>query len=220
MRVLSINKHQLKDKSIPYLIGIVILSLSSLVLLMLPVIVNTLNRFSAIDSNADIVYYILKGLFGVSIAVGISILTIKKDITAVIIPCIAGFITCLFPLYESVSRLTNAYTMAQQLSMAVGYGPYLISVGEYLLYALLTVFTLLFCIGKFRYILIIMLLSVIGSLATVFTCVDNYITYNISVYEILSFGYTALLCLVPLLVVLSVKPQNKGEKYKARRMKE
>ena len=221
MQSLFSTKPELKEKHIPYTISITILALTSVVLLMLPVIVNILNRFSTIDTSLDIVYYILKGLFGLSIAVGITIYVLKKNVTAVAIPCLFGFITVLFPLYESVTAFTNAYSMAQQLSMSVGYGPYLIDIGEHLIYALLCLFTLMFSIGRFRYILIIMLLSVIGSLSTIFTCVDKYITYDISVYEILSFGYAAVACLIPLLLVLSVnsKDVTKREKYKARRMK-
>lgn len=214
------NKPELKEKHIPYTISIVILALASVVLLMLPVIVNFLNKFSYSESVSDTVYYICRGLFGLSIATGVTIFALKKDISAVTIPCFFGFITVLFPLFKSVSTFINAYRMAQQFSMNVGFGPYLIDIGENLIYALLCVFTFMFVINKFRYILIIMLLSVIGSLATVFTCADKFITYNFSVYETLSLGYTVIVCIIPLLLVLSVKPRAKQEKYSARRMKQ
>lgn len=220
MQSILSNKPELKEKHIPYTISIVILALTSVVLLMLPVIVNFLNKFSYCESTSDIVYYTFRGLFGLSIAMGVTIFALKKDISAVAIPCFFGFITVMFPLYKSVAIFTNAYAMAQQLSMNVGFGPYLIDIGENLIYTLLCVFTFIYAIGKFKYILIIMLLSVIGSLATIFTCVDKFITYNFSVYEILSIGYTAVACIIPLLLVLSVKPRAKHEKYQARRMKQ
>ena len=135
------NKPELKEKHIPYTISIVILALTSVVLLMLPVIVNFLNKFSYCESTSDIVYYIFRGLFGLSIAMGVTIFALKKDISAVAIPCFFGFITVMFPLYKSVATFTNAYAMAQQLSMNVGFGPYLIDIGENLIYTLLCVFT-------------------------------------------------------------------------------
>ncbi len=214
------NKPELKEKNTSYLITIAILSLISIALLMLPVVVCFLNKFSAVDNTSDVIYYVLRGLFGVSLAVGTAILVVKKNIAASAIPCFFGFITVLFPLYDSVSSLTNAYAMAQQLSMSVGYGPYLITIGEYLLYTLLCIFTFLYAIGMFKYTLIIMLISVIGSLATLFSCIDKYVTYQISMYEILSFGYTAVACLIPLMLVLAAKQnQTSSVKYKARRMK-
>lgn len=215
------SKPELKEKSKAYVISIAILSLLSIILLMLPVIVNILKNFSATESTSDVIYYLLRGLFGISLAIGTAVFLIKKDISASAIPCLFGFITVLFPLYDSVSALTNAHAIAQQMSMTVGYGPYLITIGEYLLYTLLCIFTFLYAIGKFKYTLIIMLLSVVGSLATLFTCIDKYVTYQIPIYEILSFGYTSIACLIPLLLVLSAK-QNQNStvtKYKAKRMR-
>ncbi|MBQ8001092.1 MAG: hypothetical protein IJ298_07845 [Ruminococcus sp.] len=218
--ILLKNRPVVKDKCSGFISASIILSVFSIVLLMLPVIVNVMNKFSAVDGGSDIIYYILRGLFGLSLAVGAAVFAVKKDILSATIPCLLGFITALFPLYDSVAALTKAHSVAQQLSMAVGYGPYLVTIGEYLLFALLCLFTLLYSIGAFRYTLIIQLISVVASLATIFTTIDKFITYDISTYEILSFAYAAFACLIPLVLVLCTNTSEKAPtKYKARRMR-
>ncbi len=214
------NKPEIKEKNTIYIVLIVLLSLLGISLLMLPVIVNFLNRFSTVSSADDMIYYILRGLFGVSIGIGAAVYAVKKDISIASIPCFIGFVTVLFPLYDSVAALTKAHSVAQQLSMSVGYGPYLITIGEYLLFTLLCLFTMLYSLGLFKQPFIIILISVVATLATLFTVIDKFITYDISTYEILSFAYAVVICIIPLILVLSATPlQTKSTKYKARRMR-
>lgn len=220
MRYILKNKPEIKEKNMVYIVITVLLSLLSLVLLMLPVIVNIMNGFAEAQGKSDIIYYIFRGLFGVSIAVGVSIFAVKKDASAVAIPCLVGFITSLFPLYDGVSSLTNAYTVAKQLSMSVGFGPYLVTIGESLLCTLLCLFTLLFVCGILKQSFVILLISVVTCLSVAFTAINNYVTYDITIFEVLSFGYTAIASIIPLVLVFAVKPSQRSEtRYKARRMK-
>ena len=216
------NKPVVKEKSNAYVIAVVILSLLSLTLLFLPVIVNIMNGFSTVNGADDKIYYLLRGLFGISIAISAGIFAVKKDVAIAAAPCFVGFITVLFPLYDSIASLVKAHKVAQQLSMSVGYGPYLINIGEYLLFTLLCIFTFLYSIGMFRNTLIITLISVISSMASLFTIIDKFITYDISTYEILSFGYVVFATLIPLVLILACDPiikKNTKARYKARRMR-
>lgn len=214
------NRPQLKDKNTIYTVLLILFSIIGLTLLMLPVVVNLLNGFSTISDSSEKTYYILRGLFGISIGVGTAVFAVKKDIFGAAVPCFIGFITALFPLYDSVAEFTSAYSIAKQLSMNIGYGPYLITIGENLLFTLLCIFTCLYSVGLLKKPFIIVFISVMASLSTLFTLIDKYVTYDITLYEILSLAYTVIISIVPIILVLSTKTTRvKSTRYKARRMR-
>lgn len=213
------NKPEIKDKNIVYRVAVAVLALMSAVLILTPVVVCVLNGFSGTDSAADNIYYVLRGIFGVALIVSTAVYIVNKDISASAVPCAVGFFMVLFPLYDSVAAYTNAKAIADQFSMTVDYSSYLISIAEYLLFTLLCLFTFLFSIGLFRQTVIIMVISVIASLATIFTSIDRIATYKIPVYEVLCFAYAAIASLIPLFLTLSAKSEQSTKKYKAKRMK-
>lgn len=220
MKSVFTKKPKMKEKnSAIYIIIVSILTIVSIVPLLTPVIVCLFNGFTGTDGTADNVYYILRGLFGVSLVIGTTAYAVNKDISAAAVPSLFGFAMLLFPLYENVATLTDAIETANKLSMTMDYTLYILNVGEYLFLTLLCLFTALFSLGLFRNVIIIMLLSVVSSLAALFIAIDQHVTFQISTYEILCFAYAVPTALIPTFLALSVKPRKKKAKYDARRMK-
>ncbi|MGN0453259.1 MAG: hypothetical protein ACI4GZ_05600 [Ruminococcus sp.] len=205
-----------------------ILSLVGIVPLLMPVTVAFMSKFSRITSAPDILYIILRGAFGVALIVGMTVYAVNKKILGITVPAVFATVTVALPLYDSIDTYISAKRIAESFSMTVDYSPYLLTIGEYLLFFLLCLFTVLFSLGLFRYSVIIMVVSVVSSLAALFTAINNYVTYGIEVYEIICFAYSIAVALIPAFVVLSTKPapkkaknnKEKPHKYQPKRMRE
>lgn len=216
------NRPEVIKKSGVYIFFTVIFAILGISLVLLPVVVNIMNRFTTIETASDYIYYILRGLFGISIGIGVGIFAVRKDTLSFTIPCVMGLVTVLFPLYSSVSGFIEAMIIAKQFSMQMGYLTFLLDALKYLVYTLLCIFTLLYTLGYFNFPTIITVLSVLGTIGTVSISLDSYMTYDITAYEVICVSDGAILCILPLLLLFStkiVKEKKKKERYKARRMR-
>ncbi len=215
------KRPQLNNRSgIIYSCAIFILVLISLVPLFAPVVVGFMNSFSTSAGLWQNIYYIFRLFFGISLAGGISMLVIKKDVISVLLPSFIGSLMLLFPCYDYFSQFFSVLRSAKIMSMTIDYTLYIINIVQYLCLLLLCIFTLLYSAGYFRFSLIIILLSVVSFLGGIFLSIDKHITLLIPTFDIICFGYFIPLAIVPIFVVLSttIRPNN-ADKYKPRRMK-
>lgn len=220
MELLSKRPQINKRSGIVYSCIIFVLVLVSLVPLFAPVVVGFMNSFSTSLGLWQNIYYIFRLFFGISLAIGISMLVIKKDVVSVLFPSFVGSLMLLFPCYDYISQFFSVLHSAKAMSMTIDYTLYIINIVQYLCLLLLCIFTFLYSAGYFRFSLIIILLSVVSFLGGVFLSVDKHITLLIPSFDIICFGYFIPLAVVPIFVVLSTTTQPKdSDKYKPRRMK-
>ena len=211
-----------KEKSGVYIFFTIMFAIIGISVVLLPVAVNIMNKFSTTESFADILYCIFRGLFGISVAIGAGIFAVKKDTISFTIPCFIGFITVLFPLYNSVYGFVEALIIAKQLSMQMGYLTFMLDALKYLVYTLLCLFTILYTLGWFKFPSVITLLSFLGTLGTIALSMHSYITYDITAYEVLCVSDGAILSILPLMLLFTtkmVKKDKKSSPYKPRRMR-
>lgn len=203
----------IEKKRSAYITLVSLLTAISIVPLFMPVIVCFLSEFTRTEGVADNIYYILRGVFGISLAVGAAVYAVNKKISAAAVPSLIGFIMLLFPLYTSVADYTSVLNLADQLGMTVDYTLYIVNIAIYLLFTLLCLFTFLFSVGWLKQNLVILLLSVISSLFALYISIERYFTLEIALYDVICFAYSVTVSIIPTVIVMSAKPVQKKEKY-------
>lgn len=213
------NAPAVKDKFNGSAILISILSLLSSVLLLLPVIVAFKSGFT--QGNDSPVYLILKGLFTVSLIVCTAVFIVNKDIFASAIPSFIGAVMLIFPLVNSISSFINAKSRADFFGMTVSYEPYIIAICEYLMFFLLCVFTILYSLGYFRLPMVLLFISVISSILSIYTVINNYFVLLVPIYDTVCFIPACTTPLIPVFLITSTVPvKSKSNKYQPKRMKQ
>lgn len=221
MLSMKIDKPQFKENSKALRVIVLILAILSAIIILMPVVVCFMSKFTLTPDTGDNIYYVLRGMFAIALIFASVIVLIKKDISYTVVPSGIGFAMLLFPLYDIVQSFTGALSRAKAFSMSVDYSSYLIQIAMYLIFAVLCVLTFLYSIGKFRFGIIIMVISVISCLFSAFIAVERYITYLIPLYEVVCFSYSSIVSLIPFLLVISTiaKSKESKEKYIPKRMK-
>lgn len=197
------NAPQLKERNSHFRIILLIMAVISSSFILAPVLVGFMSNFTARDESA--LYCLCKGIFGISLIAGVSLIAVDKKIYHAVYPCIFGFFTALFPLFGSIGDYQYVKSVAEKFSMAQDYSAYWISIGVYLLYAILCVFTALYVSGYFKWSVVILVLSALSSLATVFIAIDKSITYDTTTFEILILTSIAFTSLMPVVLVSSTQ---------------
>lgn len=220
MLSLKINAPKIKEKTNSIRIIIPILSLISSIFIFAPVIVGFKSNFTTGDYSAA--YLVFRGLFGISLIICSVIFSYSKSTFISGVASLFAFITSLFPFIGSISEFAQVRAFAQQYSMTADYSTYLESMAIYLAFTLLSLFTFLYSTGILPVSIVVLVLSVVSFLATIFISVQKVITFNISIFDTLCFGYCALTSVLPILLVASTeknKSKKAKERYTARRMK-
>lgn len=195
------NAPQLKEQSRVFRIILIVMSVISSAFILAPVLVGFMSNFTARDESA--MYCFFKGLFGISLIVGAVLIAVDKKIHHAVYPCIFGFITTIFPLFDSIGDYRYVKSVAEKFSMSQDYSAYLISIGIHLLYAILCIITALCVSGHFKFSVVILVLSALSSLATVFIAIDKLITYDTTTFDILILLSIAFTCVLPVVLISS-----------------
>ena len=205
---------QIKESNITYR-NIMLLSIEiSSSFLFATTIVGIMSDFTFSDESAA--HIIFKGIFAVSMIIVGIMYFISKKIYCLVYACIVGFITVMFPLFSSISDYRYVKSIADKFSMSQDYTSFLLSIGIYLLYTILCFLTGLYVTGYFKYSIIVTLVSVITSLATLFMAIDRAINYDTSIFDIITFGSTCITSLIPIIAVSSAKDINNKTKHSER----
>lgn len=201
-----------------YTVIICLLTAVAVVPLLAPTLVAVCSSFTQTDGTAENIFYIFRGILAVALVIGTVTFTVNKKKYALAIPSFIAFVTCLFPLFENVTLMTDAIQTVHKLNMTIDYTLYIVNIGLYLLLTLLGLFNGLFASGILKSDFIVLFLSVITSLATILLAVDKHLTLQMPVYEILTFVCASPIALIPTFLVMSSdKTAPKKKKTKARR---
>ncbi len=216
------NKPEFKQNSQVFKAIILILSIISSVIIFMPVVVCFMSNFSNTLEASDNIYYVLRGILGLSIIFTSVALIIKNNFSFCAIPSLISFIVLLFPFVKVIESFFSAIRRAELFSMTMDYSSYLLQVALYLIFAVLSILTFLYSFGKFKYGIVIMVISVISTLYSVFIAIERYITYLIPLYEVVCFSYSSIVSFIPFLLVISTitKSAQTKEKYIPKRMKQ
>lgn len=179
-----------------------ILSVASSAVILMPVTVAFMSRFTQLDTNTDVLFIILKGLFAVSLLIAVNIIAIYKDVVFGVIPALFAAFTAVIPMVQSIRTFADAKAFADKYQMSIDLSPYILTMVEYLIFFLLAVFTVLYLTGWLRLPAMILALSVSGAIAAQYSVIVNAVTFQIAIYEVLCFAYTVIACLIPAVIVL------------------
>ena len=201
MNTIFKNKPVYKNNSL-YTALLYFLSIITSAISMMPVTVAFMSRFTQLETNADILFVILKGLFAVSLLIAVNAIAIYKDVIFGTIPAFFAALTAVIPMVQSIKAFTDAKAFADKYQMSIDLSPYVLTMVEYLIFFLLAVFTFLYLTGWLRLPAAILALSVSGAIAAQYSVIVNATTYEIPIYEVLCFAYTVVACLIPAVIVL------------------
>lgn len=228
-----INKSPiLKDKNSGYRIAIIVLSLICGAFILSPVLTFLLQGQAPLaEMPVGSFYYIIRGLFGITLLIASAILFITGNVTIVAIPSLFGLIASLIPLIDRIQKFIDHKTFIDKFAMTADYTSYLVGIGIYTLYALLCLSTLLYALGILPANLVVLIASALTITAVIFITIDRAknIEYGIfDLYDIMCFSYTFLAAMIPALISAATKRntdndsenQNKPkEKYQPKRMR-
>ncbi len=195
------NAPAMKEKNLYYRVLMLILTAVCSSFLLAPVIVGYMSNFTTYDQSST--FCLFKGLFAFTLIIFSILYFVTQKIYSLFIPSLVGFITSLFPLFRSIGDYQYVKSVADKFSMSQDYSAYYISIAIYLAYTLLCILTGLYVTGYFKWSIIILVISAISSLATLFVAIDKAITYDAGSFEILTFLSTSFTSLIPVVAVSS-----------------
>lgn len=206
MNLIFKNAPQMREKNTLHRIFILILSTVSSAFLLAPVIVGFMSNFTQGSNSAA--YCFFKGLFAVSLIICACICFASRRISTMLLPCILGLITAIFPLFESIADYRYIKTIAEKFSFDQDFTAYLIAMGIYLAYAVLCIFSAFYVTGLIKSSIIVLLFSVVSSLGTLFIAIDKGLNYDTTTFEVITFASATITTLIPLVAVISSKRYN------------
>ena len=224
------NSPVLKEKNIVFRIFVAVLSIVSGVFIISPVISYFANgAFPLSEMPDNTAYYILRGVFGISLTLAAAVYVVFKNVTVTAIPSFLGIVTSLIPLIYRINKYTDHKKFVEKFSMTADYTSYLVGIGIYILFILLCLFTLLYALGFTPANLIVLIVSAVTITAVILITIDRAknIEFGIfNIYDILCFSYVAIAAIIPALVVTSSKKRSsdepktpKRQKYQPKRMR-
>lgn len=225
---LSVNSPVIKEKTLFWRIILVIFSLITGAFSLSPAIVYFITSKAPLTEMPDnAFFYVLKGIFAISVVFAAVIFAVYKKATIVALPSFIGIITSIYPLMYKINAYKEYKSFIESFSMPADYTGYLVSIGIYTLYILLCLITLLYSLGLLPSNLILLVVSALTVTAVIFITIDRAKTvkfdiYNI--YDILSFSYASVASLLPAFIATSTKKINSNKKdkksrYQPKRMK-
>ena len=227
-----INKSPvLKDKSITTRIFVLIFALISGVFILSPVIAYFYKGYSPLaEMPTSSVYYIFRGLFGISVLLAAVILFMFRNVTITAVPSVLGIVSSVFPLVDRIQKYHDYKIFVEKFSMTADFTSYLVSIGIYTLFILLCMCTLLYSIGFLPANLVVLIASALTFTAVIFVTIDRAknIEYGIfNLYDILCFSYVSITSLIPALIASSTKKNidnteetnPRKQKYRPKRMR-
>ncbi len=208
MNTIVKNKPIYKN-NIFYTIILYLFSITVAVVSLMPVTVAFESRFTHLETDAEILFLLCKGLFAVTLLISVNIIAIKKDLSFGAIPAFFAALTTVYPLINSIDALIDAKAFSEKYLMTFDLSPYILNVVEYTIFFFLSVFTLLYLTGWLKLPVVILALSVPGAIAAQYSVIVNAVTYEIELYEVLCFAYTVVACLIPAVLVLGSRVPGK-----------
>ena len=217
MNTIFKNAPQARDKDIVNRILILVLSVISAAFLFAPVIVSFISNFT--QGTSSVAYSIFKGLFALSLIICAAITFATRRVASMLLPCILGLVTVIFPLFESIKDYSYIKSIAEKFSFDQDYTAYLIAMGIYLAYAILCIFSAFYVTGIIKSSIFVTLMSVVSSLGTLFIAIDKGTNYDTTTFDVLTFASATITTLIPFVAVLGCKRNVSEESNKAKRYK-
>jgi len=216
-----------KEKSLPFRICLLSLSVICSVFILAPTIAYYIKSSSPLTEMPENGwYYFFRGLFAICLLFSaVHYLFIKKT-PVFLLPCVTALIATLFPLFSKIKIYNDYKSFIEQFSMTANYQSYLINIGIYVLFTLVCVLTILKIFGLTPDI-VIYVLSALTITAVIFITIDRAknIEYDIfNIFDILCFSYVCLVSLLPVILCASTEKNNndnhkRKERYKAKRLR-
>lgn len=203
-----------------------ILAIPTAILMLSPLVLGFMNEFSGIDSNADLIYLILRGLGALGLIFAVNVLAVWKKVFFFSIPSLFASIMVVFPMLDSINALTEAQRFANDYNMPADLSTYVLSTVEYVLFFLVSVLTFLYCTGVIKLPVAIMALGIPAALAAAYTVYINVVNFGMDIFHVLTFAYAVTASLIPIVITLGCDSKREKapktedtKKYRARRYK-
>ncbi|MDO5124209.1 MAG: hypothetical protein Q4D44_06030 [Eubacteriales bacterium] len=220
------NRQPTYKGSAVYTTILYILAIPTAILMLSPLVLGFMNEFSRIDSNADLIYLILRGLGALGIIVAVNALAICKNVFFCSIPSLFISVAVVFPMLDSINALIEAQRFANDYNMPADLSTYVLSTVEYVLFFLVSVLTFLYCTGVLKLPVAIMALGVPAAMAAAYTVYINIVNFGMDIFHVLTFAYAVTAPLIPVVITLGCDSKKEktpktedSNKYRARRYK-
>lgn len=203
-----------------------ILAIPTAVLMLAPLVLGYMNEFSYIDSKSELIYLILRGISALGIIIAVNIVAIWKNVLFCSIPALFTSAMVVFPMATSINALIEAKRFADEYNMPADLSTYVLSTVEYVLFFLISIFTVLYCTGIIKLPVVIMAMGIPATMASAYSIYTNIVNFEIELFDVLTFAYAASASLLPVIITLACdntkeksSKKEKSEKYVARRYK-